>query len=54
MRHHLPLLVALFGMATIALGLALVYLPAGVVAAGIGLVLAGLFVIDDGRPNGGA
>lgn len=35
----LPSLVELGGLAAVALGLGLVYLPAGVIAAGIGLVV---------------
>lgn len=34
------------GAATVALGLALIYLPAGIIAAGVAAVALGLFGVD--------
>ncbi len=48
LRGGLPPLLQLAGLAAIAVGLGLVWLPAGVIAAGAGLFLVG-FVLDNRR-----
>lgn len=42
----IPLLVVIAGSIAVSVGFALIYLPAGLIAAGVAAVLIGLFLLD--------